>query len=89
MLSLVVHHIATDGLSNAVFFGDLQRAYEARVAGVEGRVLEPLSVQYADYAVWQRRVLGAADDPESVLGRELGFWRGALEGLPEEHGLNL
>ncbi|MFF7443578.1 amino acid adenylation domain-containing protein [Streptomyces sp. NPDC008122] len=89
VLSLVVHHIATDGLSNAVFFGDLQRAYEARVAGVEGRVLEPLDVQYADYAVWQRRVLGAADDPESVLGRELGFWRGALEGLPEEHGLNL
>ncbi|MEU6622903.1 amino acid adenylation domain-containing protein [Streptomyces litmocidini] len=89
VLSLVVHHIATDGLSNAVFFGDLQRAYEARVAGVEGRVLEPLAVQYADYAVWQRRVLGAADDPESVLGRELGFWRGALGGLPEEHGLNL
>ncbi|MFF5284362.1 amino acid adenylation domain-containing protein, partial [Streptomyces sp. NPDC013171] len=89
VLSLVVHHIATDGLSNAVFFGDLQRAYEARVAGVEGRVLEPLAVQYADYAVWQRRVLGAADDPESVLGRELGFWRGALESLPEEHGLNL
>ncbi|MFB7455007.1 condensation domain-containing protein, partial [Streptomyces sp. NPDC056194] len=89
VLSLVVHHIATDGLSNAVFFGDLQRAYEARVAGVGGRVLEPLDVQYADYAVWQRRVLGAADDPESVLGRELGFWRGALGGLPEEHGLNL
>ncbi|WP_308434466.1 condensation domain-containing protein, partial [Streptomyces litmocidini] len=89
VLSLVVHHIATDGLSNAVFFGDLQRAYEARLAGEEGRVLEPLTVQYADYAVWQRRVLGSADDPESVLGRELGFWRGALEGLPEEHGLNL
>ncbi|MFF8377922.1 amino acid adenylation domain-containing protein [Streptomyces sp. NPDC015661] len=89
VLSLVMHHIATDGLSNGVFFADLQRAYEARVAGVEGRVLEPLTVQYADYAAWQRRVLGAADDPESVLGRELGFWRGALEGLPEEHGLNL
>ncbi|WP_229861265.1 condensation domain-containing protein, partial [Streptomyces litmocidini] len=89
VLSLVVHHIATDGLSNAVFFGDLQRAYEARLAGTEDSVLEPLTVQYADYAVWQRRVLGSADDPESVLGRELGFWRGALEGLPEEHGLNL
>ncbi|WP_143664758.1 non-ribosomal peptide synthetase, partial [Streptomyces sp. NRRL B-24572] len=89
VLSLVVHHIATDGLSNAVFFGDLQRAYAARVAGAEGSVLEPLAVQYADYAVWQRRVLGSADDPDSVLGRELGFWRGALEGLPEEHGLNL
>ncbi|MFH8621749.1 amino acid adenylation domain-containing protein [Streptomyces vietnamensis] len=89
VLSLVVHHIATDGLSNAVFFGDLQRAYEARVAGAEGSVLEPLSVQYADYAAWQRRVLGSVDDPDSVLSRELGFWRGALEGLPEEHGLNL
>ncbi|MFF0428845.1 amino acid adenylation domain-containing protein [Streptomyces sp. NPDC004520] len=89
VLSLVVHHIATDGLSNGVFFGDLQRAYEARVAGAEASVLEPLTVQYADYAAWQRRVLGSADDPESVLGRELGFWRGALEGLPEEHGLNL
>ncbi|MFF1668096.1 condensation domain-containing protein, partial [Streptomyces sp. NPDC058258] len=43
VLSLVVHHIATDGLSNGVFFGDLQRAYEARVAGVEGGVIEPLS----------------------------------------------
>ncbi|WP_426405084.1 amino acid adenylation domain-containing protein [Streptomyces sp. R-07] len=89
VLSLVVHHIAIDGLSNGVFFGDLQRAYAARVAGAEGSVLEPLAVQYADYAAWQRRVLGSADDPESVLGRELGFWRGALEGLPEEHGLNL
>ncbi|MCZ0978346.1 condensation domain-containing protein [Streptomyces diastatochromogenes] len=89
VLSLVVHHIATDGLSNGVFFADLQRAYEARIAGAEGSVLEPLTVQYADYAAWQRRVLGSADDSESVLGRELGFWRGALEGLPEGHGLNL
>ncbi|MEU4106819.1 condensation domain-containing protein, partial [Streptomyces tanashiensis] len=82
------HHIATDGLSNGVFFADLQQAYEARVAGVEGRVLEPLAVQYADYAAWQRRVLGSVDDSGSVLGREVDFWRGALEGLPEEHGLN-
>ncbi|MFE5591004.1 amino acid adenylation domain-containing protein [Streptomyces sp. NPDC056549] len=89
VLSLVLHHIATDGLSNGVFFADLQKAYEARVAGLEGRALEPLAVQYADYAAWQRRVLGSADDPGSVLGRELDFWRGALEGLPEQHGLNL
>ncbi|MFF4173905.1 amino acid adenylation domain-containing protein [Streptomyces sp. NPDC001744] len=88
VLLLVVHHIATDGVSSGVFFADLERAYEARVGGAEGRVLEPLAVQYADYAAWQRRVLGSADDPGSVLGRELGFWRGALEGLPEEHGLS-
>ncbi|MFF0483819.1 amino acid adenylation domain-containing protein [Streptomyces sp. NPDC004435] len=82
VLSLVLHHIATDGLSNGVFFTDLERAYA-------GEVLVPLEVQYADYAVWQRRVLGAADDAESVLGRELGHWREALTGLPEEHGLTL
>ncbi|WP_282698350.1 amino acid adenylation domain-containing protein, partial [Streptomyces sp. CC208A] len=73
---------ATDGLSNDVFFSDLERAY----AGVD---LEPLEVQYADYAVWQRRVLGSPDDPESLLGRELTYWNEALTGLPAEHGLTL
>ncbi|WP_234352080.1 MULTISPECIES: non-ribosomal peptide synthetase, partial [unclassified Streptomyces] len=89
VLSMVVHHIATDGVSSGVFFADLERAYEARLGGADGSVLDSLTVQYADYAAWQRRVLGEADDPGSVLGRELGFWRGALEGLPEEHGLSL
>ncbi|MBY8820645.1 condensation domain-containing protein, partial [Streptomyces cinereoruber] len=60
----------------------LERAYA-------GEVLEPPAVGYADYAVWQRRVLGAADDPGSLLGRELAYWREALAGLPEEHGLTL
>ncbi|MFG2601931.1 condensation domain-containing protein, partial [Streptomyces sp. NPDC048462] len=86
---LLVHHIATDGRSTGVFFDDLSRSYEARVAGAGGRVLEPLSVRYADYAVWQQRALGSADDPESVLSQELAFWQKTLEGLPEEHGLNL
>ncbi|QNP66866.1 non-ribosomal peptide synthetase [Streptomyces genisteinicus] len=89
VLSLVLHHIATDGLSNAAFFADLERAYAARVAGAVVSVLEVPAVQYADYAAWQRRVLGSAGDEGSVLGGELGFWREALRGLPEEHGLGL
>ncbi|MET9675453.1 amino acid adenylation domain-containing protein [Streptomyces sp. NPDC006482] len=88
VLALVLHHVATDGLSNGVFFADLERAYAARAAG-EGSVLEPLTVRYADYAAWQRRVLGAADSSESLLGRELDFWRQSLAGLPEGHGLTL
>ncbi|WP_261994337.1 condensation domain-containing protein, partial [Streptomyces sp. t39] len=88
-LSLVLHHIATDGLSHAAFFGDLERAYAARVAGAAVSVLEAPAVQYADYAVWQRRALGSAEDAGSVLGGELGFWREALRGLPQEHGLGL
>ncbi|MEU3228498.1 condensation domain-containing protein, partial [Streptomyces sp. NPDC006976] len=87
-LVLVLHHIATDGHSGNAYFTDLARAYEARLAGAEGQVLEPLSVRYADYAVWQERVLGSADDADSVLSHELAFWDRTLDGLPEEHALN-
>ncbi|MFF5335334.1 amino acid adenylation domain-containing protein [Streptomyces sp. NPDC013181] len=88
-LVVVMHHIATDGQSSEVYVTDLARAYEARLAGADASVLEPLPVRYADYAVWQQRVLGSADDADSVLARELAFWQDALEGLPEEHSLNL
>ncbi|MCG7529475.1 condensation domain-containing protein, partial [Streptomyces sp. OfavH-34-F] len=86
---LLIHHIATDGRSTAVLFDDLSRAYEARGSGADVSVLEPLPVRYADYAVWQQKVLGSADDADSVLAQELAFWHKTLEGLPEEHSLNL
>ncbi|WUT00202.1 amino acid adenylation domain-containing protein [Streptomyces sp. NBC_00708] len=89
VLFLLFHHIATDGRSAGVFFDDLSRAYAARSAGADVNVLEPLPVRYADYAVWQQRVLGSSDDAESALAQELGFWQGALADLPEEHGLSL
>ncbi|WP_282689764.1 non-ribosomal peptide synthetase, partial [Streptomyces sp. CC216B] len=83
-LLLVMHHIAGDGgWSVPLLVKDLATAYAARRGGGQPD-WQPLAVQYADYTLWQREVLGSADDPASELGRQLAHWREALADLPEE-----
>ncbi|MFD6106858.1 amino acid adenylation domain-containing protein, partial [Nocardia salmonicida] len=83
VLALVVHHISADGFSMGPLTRDVMTAYSARVEGAEP-AWRPLEVQYADFALWQRAVLGDEDDAKSVIAQQISYWGSTLRGLPEQ-----
>jgi amino acid adenylation domain-containing protein len=70
-----LHHIVSDGWSSGVFARELGLFYQAFVQGRPAG-LAALPIQYADYALWQRRTLEGG-----VLEKQLAFWRQRLAGL--------
>ncbi|MER8158414.1 amino acid adenylation domain-containing protein [Streptomyces sp. NPDC094472] len=84
ILLLVLHHIVSDAWSRAPLAQDLTAAYVARATTGRAPAWEPLPVQYADYSLWQRDVLGDESDPDSEISRQLGYWTSALAGLPDQ-----
>jgi surfactin family lipopeptide synthetase A len=75
LLAITIHHIASDGWSGAILSRELWALYEALLRG-EASPLEPLALQYADYAAWQRERLQG-----ERLEKLLGFWRTQLSDL--------
>lgn len=53
---LMMHHIITDGWSSAIIFAELSACYEAFACGHEPK-LDPLPIQFADYAIWENDTL--------------------------------
>ncbi|WP_433201389.1 amino acid adenylation domain-containing protein [Nocardia sp. CA-107356] len=79
---LVVHHISADGASMAPLAADLVAAYSERTSGADtARV--PLGVQYADFALWHRELLGNESDPESMAAHQIRYWTDTLVGAPD------
>ena len=76
MLLLTVHHIVSDGWSMGVLLKELAALYRAGVTGAPSPLPE-LPLQYADYAVWQRRQLQS-----DRLERQLAYWQQRLAGAP-------
>jgi len=76
VLLLTLHHIVSDGWSMAILTRELRALYEAFANGREDP-LEPLAIQYPDYAAWQRRWLS-----EETLARQSDYWRQSLLGAP-------
>ncbi|WP_322843822.1 non-ribosomal peptide synthase/polyketide synthase [Pseudomonas sp. B33.4] len=76
VLLLTMHHIISDGWSMGVLTRELMALYQAFSHG-EDDPLPPLALQYADYAVWQRRWLSG-----EVLQRQSDYWQQTLAGAP-------
>ncbi|WAC73173.1 amino acid adenylation domain-containing protein [Roseateles sp. SL47] len=76
ILLLTQHHIISDGWSTGIMVREVSALYEAYSQGREDP-LEPLTIQYADYAVWQRQWLQG-----EVLRQQTQYWKEQLGGAP-------
>lgn len=83
-LFVIAHHIAFDGVSDGILLKELVAFYNEKVNGIPVS-LPPLSIQYADFAIWQRKRLA-----EQIFEEQLKEWKRLLQdvmplSLPTDH----
>ncbi len=83
VLAVTLHHAIADGVSVAIFVRDWAECYRAEVMREPAR-LEPLPIQYVDYAIWQRASMSGAR-----LDEQIDYWRAALADAPPRLDLPL
>jgi len=75
MLILNIHHIASDGWSEAIFINELVEGYTAAIEDRSPQWAE-LPIQYADYSIWQRTHLQG-----DRFDKKLAYWENQLADL--------
>ncbi|NEQ10523.1 MAG: amino acid adenylation domain-containing protein, partial [Moorea sp. SIO4E2] len=75
VLLVTMHHIVSDGWSIGVFRRELAQLYQAFCEG-HASPLAPLTIQYGDFAYWQRQWLA-----QQVLKTQLDYWKQQLAGI--------
>jgi len=76
VLFMTMHHIVSDAWSATVLFHELTALYDSFITGGPSP-LQELTIQYADYAVWQRQALQG-----EALEKQMAYWRKHLAGAP-------
>ncbi|WP_138502504.1 non-ribosomal peptide synthetase, partial [Nostoc sp. PA-18-2419] len=76
LLILTMHHIIIDGWSMGIFFKELEAIYQAFIRD-QPNPLPKLTIQYADFALWQRQWL-----TQQVQQKQLDYWKQQLAGAP-------
>ncbi|MEO6230169.1 MAG: non-ribosomal peptide synthase/polyketide synthase [Ferruginibacter sp.] len=75
ILVINTHHIASDGWSISILVNEVVALFKAFENGA-AMPLQPLPVQYADYAIWQRNYLSG-----DLLETGIAYWKSKLEGV--------
>lgn len=83
VLAMVLHHIAADGWSLNLLVNEFHQFYQAGQQGVAAN-LPPLTIQYADYALWQRQWMQG-----ERLQQAIDHWQQQLAAMPVVHNLPL
>ena len=73
VLVVVLHHIAADGWSLSVLVKEVVELYNA-IDQQRPAQLPPLTIQYADFALWQRNILEG-----DLLNKKIGYWKDKLQ----------
>ncbi|BAZ21897.1 amino acid adenylation [Kalymmatonema gypsitolerans NIES-4073] len=76
LLVLTMHHIITDAWSMEIFFKELAVLYDAFTKG-QPNPLPELTIQYADFALWQRQCL-----TQEIQQKQLEYWKQQLADAP-------